>query len=227
MERTGGLGRFGEVVAARRARLGLTRFEVRDAGGPSDTTLGNIENGTLGRAPSPATLKKLDLGLQWAKGSAADALAGGEPIPLESRSDENSRPGNYSSGPDSIVLPLGEINNLFALHRELNAVQESCRGSDRLADLDQITASFNAFVSRVAGRYATAVLEQNGGPGSTLPLVAEMAFARFLDEPATGEDPLEHEEQLYRRWLAGRHAEIDEEMGARFRERWGERERRG
>lgn len=225
MQKTDGLARFGQVVAARRARLGLTRFEVRDAGGPSDTTLGNIENGTLGRAPGPSTLKKLDQGLRWAKGSAADALAGGGTIPLESRSEGSSRSDMSSSGPDSIVLPLNEINNLFALHRQLNAAHDSCRGADPpLAHLDHLTPSFNDFVSRVAGLYATAVLERNGGPGTALPLVVEMAFARFLDEPATDEDPVEYEEQLYRRWLANRLDKDDGGMDDRFKERWEERE---
>lgn len=225
MEKTNDLARFGKVVAARRARLALTRFNVRDAGGPSDTTLGYIENGTLGRAPSPVTLRKLDKGLRWVEGSAADVLAGGDPVPLESQSATTSRVGTSAAGPDSIVLPLDEINNLFGLHRQLNAVHESCRGADPpWPGLDEVTSGFNAFVSRVAGRYATAVLERDGGPGSALPLMVEMAFGPLLDEPPDSYDPDEREEQLYRRWLAGRISEVDEEAETRFRQRWEGRE---
>lgn len=225
MQETDDLARFGKVVAARRARLALTRFEVRDAGGPSDTTLGNIENDTLGRAPSPAVLRKLDQGLRWSRGSAADVLAGGDPVPLESLSNRNSGLRVPSTEPDAIVLPLDEVNNLLGLHRQLNAVHESCRGADPpLDELDHVIAGFNAFVSRVAGRYATAVLERSGGPGKTLAPMAEMAFGPLLDKPTVDYDPVEHEEQLYRRWLAGRRDEIDEEMDARFRDRWAERE---
>lgn len=225
MQETDALARFGKVVAARRARLALTRFEVRDGGGPSDTTLGNIENDTLGRVPSPAVLRKLDQGLRWSKGSAADVLAGGDPVPLESLSNRNSRSSVAAAEPDAIVLPLDEINNLFGLHRQLNAAHESCRGADPpLEEFDQVVAGFNVFVSRVAGRYATAVLEQRGGPGKTLPPMAEMAFGHLLDRPAVDYDPVEREEQLYRRWLAGRHDDIDELMDARFQERWAKRE---
>jgi transcriptional regulator with XRE-family HTH domain len=227
MQEADGLFRFGKVIADRRARLGLTRFEVRDAGGPSDTTLGNIENGTLGRAPSPATLKKLDRGLRWVKGSAADVLAGGEATTIESRSglDSPRNTGAFAAGPDSIVLPLAEINSLLELHRELNAAHEQCRKTDPLQPhFEHVVSNFNAYVSRVAGRYATAVLERNGGPGAALPPIVEMAFAHLLDMPISGQDPHEREEQLYRRWLAGRLDGVDDEAQARFQERWVEPE---
>lgn len=227
MEDSSGLNRFGEIVAARRARLGLTRLEVRDAGGPSDTTLGSIENGTLGRAPGPSTLRKLDRSLRWVGGSAADVLAGGEPTAVESRRvDAGVRPsGSFTAGPDAISLPLSEINSLLELHRNLNTEYDRCseRGGSH-PGIDVVARDFNAFVSRVAGRYATVVLERNGGPGVELPPVVEMAFSHLLDLPALADDLVEKEEQLYRRWLAGRLDGIDVELQVRFEERWSERD---
>jgi hypothetical protein len=51
-------------------------------GGPSNSTLTNLENGTTDRI-SPASLRKLDLGLRWTKGSAERVLNGGEPELLD------------------------------------------------------------------------------------------------------------------------------------------------
>lgn len=71
---------FGQQVRARREELGLTQAQVREAGGPSDTTLTKIESGE-GPAPSRATLRKLEQALHWAEGSALTTLGGGEPVP--------------------------------------------------------------------------------------------------------------------------------------------------
>ena len=73
--------RFGELVLARRAELDLSQMDVWQAGGPSNTTLTEIENGRLERL-TRTTAKKLDVGLQWESGSAKRAWEGGEPQPL-------------------------------------------------------------------------------------------------------------------------------------------------
>ena len=73
--------RFGQIVLDRRLELDLSQLEVGEAGGPSNSTLTNIENGRLEKLER-ATAKKLDKGLRWESGSARVAWQGGDPTPL-------------------------------------------------------------------------------------------------------------------------------------------------
>ncbi|WP_411815538.1 helix-turn-helix domain-containing protein [Gordonia sp. SND2] len=73
------VARLGAAIAERRRQLGLSQIEVWQRGGPSNSTLTRIENG-LGDPPSSATLRKLDVALDWQSGSAARALDGGDPV---------------------------------------------------------------------------------------------------------------------------------------------------
>lgn len=63
-------------VKWRRGNLGLNQLEVWQAGGPSNTTLTEIENGRL-ETLTNSTAKKLDKGLQWEPGSAMAAWRDG------------------------------------------------------------------------------------------------------------------------------------------------------
>ena len=72
--------RFGRIVRERRDYLGLRQDQVAARGGPSTTTLTKVENGTP-PAPTPGTLRKLDVGLGWEQGSATRAVSGGDPTP--------------------------------------------------------------------------------------------------------------------------------------------------
>lgn len=61
--------RLAAAVKARRAELEMNQLEVWQNGGPSNTTLTDIENGrttTLSRT----TARKLDAGLRWPEGTA-------------------------------------------------------------------------------------------------------------------------------------------------------------
>lgn len=71
---------LGRCVKERRAELELTQLEVWMAGGPSNTTLTNIENGLLASL-TRTTARKLDVALRWAPGSAKAAWEGREPTP--------------------------------------------------------------------------------------------------------------------------------------------------
>lgn len=83
------LKRFGEIVRRRREELGYQQEEMPDHGGPSSTTMSQLERG-LGN-PSAKTLRKLDAGLSWTLGSAAATLNGGEPIAMSSPKDQTAR----------------------------------------------------------------------------------------------------------------------------------------
>lgn len=85
------LKRFGRIVYERRTELGLTQEDVARNGGPTDTTLGKIENGEWNPGNRKITLRKLDTGLRWAEGSAQRTLAGGDPTPAKSIEHELDR----------------------------------------------------------------------------------------------------------------------------------------
>lgn len=85
------IARLGQFALERRLGLGLSQAKVAEAGGPSDTTLGQLESGTL-TAVRPATLAKLDTGLRWVSGSAAATLQGGSPTPVEDIDKSAPRP---------------------------------------------------------------------------------------------------------------------------------------
>lgn len=73
--------RLAQRVRARRDELDLSQLDVWQAGGPSNTTLTEIENGRTERL-TRTTARKLDAGLQWEPGSAKRIWEGGEPRPL-------------------------------------------------------------------------------------------------------------------------------------------------
>lgn len=67
-------GHLQRVVLAWRALRGMSQSDVAAAGGPSDTTLGNIEAGKWSSRAPADTLKKLDRGFGWPKGTARRVL---------------------------------------------------------------------------------------------------------------------------------------------------------
>lgn len=78
------------AVTARREELDRTQLDVWQAGGPSNTTLTEIENGRL-KTLTRTTARRLDIGLRWVPGSARVVWNGGEPTPfpeLNSRYEE-------------------------------------------------------------------------------------------------------------------------------------------
>lgn len=61
--------RLGHAVQQRRAQLSMSQVEVWRAGGPSNSTMTNIE-GAKPLPVHPKTLRKLDTGLRWPPGTA-------------------------------------------------------------------------------------------------------------------------------------------------------------
>lgn len=177
------LHKFGRTVAARRARLGLTRAEVHDAGGPSDTTLGYIENGTLRRSPSPSTLKKLDRALQWSTGSSADVLAGNKPTPIDAASVQPTTTPEKKTVVTTndltfVSMPMTEISRLLELHRQLTA---ACDGGELHAPLvREFQIAFNTYVYCLASITSTQIENAYlGGADASLPPIVELALAQL------------------------------------------------
>ncbi|MET7769733.1 helix-turn-helix transcriptional regulator [Nocardia sp. NPDC005366] len=206
--------RFGRIIKERRDELGLTQMQIGDLGGPSAPTIRKIEDGDA--SISTHTLNKLDAPLRWCPGSAARTYAGGVPSEAPDLDSPNSE--SIVSGPDSIRFELADLTALLAASGRLTDAVE--RGHTADPHVVAAIADLNGIVSRLSARYATAMLERNGGPGRDLHPLVEMAFTHLLEVPAESCDPAELEERRYRRWLASRVTDIDATTEARFRSRW-------
>jgi hypothetical protein len=97
-------------------------------GGPSNSTLTNLEAGTADRI-SPATLRKLDTGLRWAPGSAARVLDGGEP---EALPDESAEPVSWRGDEDLANHAANSIRSAVSEHYLDDVAREI--GPDAAAD---------------------------------------------------------------------------------------------
>lgn len=223
--------RFGQFVYKRRRLLNLTQDEVTAAGGPSDAAQTRAENGT-GPDPSIETLRKLDVALRWVPGSAARTLDGGVPDPVEQAAEQQLREEQAGEppqrrvehpplalGPSQIPLDLETIVEILQPHSKINKISESHPDVPGLSDA---AADLNRVVSKITGAYVTRLLEVNGGPAGPRQPLVEFAFGELLEVPPEFDDPDEHEEARYRRFLSGRDQDLDAQTCERFRRRWEE-----
>ncbi|WP_327109843.1 hypothetical protein OHB12_18460 [Nocardia sp. NBC_01730] len=86
------------------------------------------------------------------------------------------------AGPDSIRFEIADLTGLLASAGRLTDAVEHGRTTDpqvvaAITQLDRV-------VTRLSARYATAMLERDGGPGRQLHPLVEMAFAHLLEIPA-------------------------------------------
>jgi hypothetical protein len=97
--------RLADAVVAQRTHLGLSQMQVWQAGGPSNSTLTDIEKG---RATSLeyGTLRKLDVALQWERGTALSYLSG---KPLTRPSTPSISQANDSPTADQITQALAVL----------------------------------------------------------------------------------------------------------------------
>ncbi|QIS15226.1 MULTISPECIES: helix-turn-helix domain-containing protein [Nocardia] len=207
--------RFGRIIRERRDELGLTQIQIGDLGGPSAPTIRKIEDGTA--TISISTLNKLDGPLRWVPGSAARTYAGGTPT-ADEPADPPQTGESVVAGPDSIPFDIADLTGLLAASGKLNDAVERGRTTD--PHVVAAISELNRVVSKLSARYATTMLERNGGPGRQLHPLVEMAFAHLLETPAEADDETEFEERRYRRWLAGRAETVDAATETRFRLRW-------
>lgn len=123
--------RLARYARERRDELGLTQEEVAARGGPSTATLRIIENLDRDNASQssfrPKSLRQLEDGLGWERGSALTIIAGGEPAARDSHSAGAAR--RYSDpGLQAIwELPLPEEERLLAIA----AVQQLRKARER------------------------------------------------------------------------------------------------
>ncbi|AOW91767.1 DNA-binding protein [Rhodococcus sp. WMMA185] len=208
------------MVHKRRRFLNLTQDQVTAAGGPSDAAQTRAENGT-GPDPSIETLRKLDTALQWVPGSAARALEGGDPTPLEMLGREEGKPRSrrLTLGPSEIPLDLDTIVEILDPHTRIAKLSAAHPEVPGLADA---AGSLSRAVSKITGAYVTRLLEVNGGPSGPRQPLLEFAFGHLFEEPSNVTDPSEREEVHYRRFLYGKEEELDTATRERFRRRWEE-----
>ncbi|AII05597.1 helix-turn-helix domain-containing protein [Rhodococcus opacus] len=210
--------RFGQFVHRRRRLLNLTQDEVTAAGGPSDAAQTRAENGT-GPDPSIETLRKLDVALRWAPGSAARTLDGGHPTPLEALDgdDRSPTPRPLTLGPSEIPLDLDTIIEILGPHTQITKLSAA---HPEVPGLAEAAGELSRVVSKITGAYVTRLLEVNGGPAGPRQPLVEFAFGHLLEEPSTVTDPRELEEARYRRFLYGRGEDLDAATRERFWRRW-------
>lgn len=209
--------RLGELVAARRLALGLSYTEIHEQGGPSDTRLRAIENCT-GPALRSSTLDKLDKGLLWEPGSARAVLRGGNPVPVDAQAlRQAATPMSLDEG--GFTVSNHEIAQMVASLRELDRQFQSAKNAV-LADpeLHGAYTRHTGVVSTIVGHWVTALLERNVQAGQPLPPILELALGPYLDAEMI-HDRSDAEEQLYRRWLAGRDVPISPDQREEFSQR--------
>ncbi|WP_051407363.1 hypothetical protein [Nocardia sp. CNY236] len=221
--------RFGRIVAGRREELGLSRPDLRAAGGPSIATTARVEIPRADTAPpSPATLRLLDTGLRWAEGSAARALHGGDPRSLGEPvpGSDAHRPvtsGGNENDPLSFRLVELDIDVVDALIAAADRCFQLCDRSDLPESAQEaarvVKEQLGVAIGRLAAAQATEVLERAGGPGNDIPKSIERLIGALLATPPTTTG-VERQNQLYRRWLAGSATDLDSALVDRFTRRW-------
>lgn len=74
--------RLGEAIKRGRMAKGLTQTELAREAGISESSVQNLESGAP-RKRLPPTLSKIEKALDWAPGSCANILDGGDPVRVE------------------------------------------------------------------------------------------------------------------------------------------------
>ena len=203
------------AVFRRRRELGLTRLDLSQLGGPSDTTIARIEAPTVKTAfPRPSTLRRLDAGLRWATGSAAGCLILREPIPLNS-GDSAPRAHGYLREPDTVELPTELIHQIITT---LDAINLNPSGSNTAVKRLQDVADAMRWA------YLTREVEDLRTAGSEIPDHLAIGIMSALmctagTEPARRDG---HADRLYLRWLVGLDdADANGQFAARLDKRRG------
>lgn len=183
---------------------------MKERGGPSIPTLSDVE-AQGGRTISASTLNKLDVGLGWEPGSAAEILRGGDPA-VKNRDN----PPRATHGPDFVPVGIPIIVDLLAVSRDL---EDLAAKHNDIPEIGAISDRVATALHPIYGEYVTSLFEANRREyGALSPVFA--VFGRLLEESNDSADPTEFEERAYRRWLAGRDQELTDEQRDRFERRF-------
>ncbi|WP_167677597.1 hypothetical protein [Rhodococcus sp. B10] len=188
----------------------MSRAQVKEHGGPSIPTLRDVEAHT-GRTISASTLNKLDVGLGWEPGSAAEVLRGGDPAVKNV-----GRSAQATLGPDFVPIGIPIVVELLAVSQDL---EDLASKHDGIPEIDAISKRVATALHPIYGEYVTSLFEANRREHGALSPVFTV-FGRLLEEPNDSLDPAEYEERAYRRWLAGRDQDLTGEQRDRFERRF-------
>lgn len=179
MPETGDISALAVAVRQRRAKLGLTHEDVVNRGGPSGVTLTKIE-AAKGPVPRGATLKKLDLALDWRPGSALRTLSGDKPTPI----DDEPRAGS------SLLPPPPQDLADEALQMAAHLVEAVEKLNDELPRLSDRAESAVVAILSVAMRLSDKGYDVRSGEMINLTGLASDPQG-FLDAAAKNEGLLE------------------------------------
>ncbi|KAF0849192.1 helix-turn-helix domain-containing protein [Nocardia caishijiensis] len=203
---------LGAKVHERRRQLNLTINDVKRAGGPTGPTVVKAEAGQLDE-PRPSTLAKFDQALRWTAGSAARIFWDGEePTPVREPALPVLDPGSAE-----VALPVEAMLQLLGTQRRLADYVD--RLDAESSELAAISLNLDEQISAIVGSFVTDLLERNHGRGELdgIHPLLEFAFGDLLG--GKGDGAGESEEQLYRRWLAGKRPHLPPDLVRRFQAR--------
>lgn len=183
---------------------------MKERGGPSIPTLTDVE-AQSGRTVSASTLNKLDVGLGWEPGSAAEVLRGGDPSVKNVESAAQA-----THGPDYVPVGIPIVVELLAVSQDLENL--AAKHND-IPEIETISNRVATALHPIYGEYVTSLFEANRREHGALSPVFTV-FGRLLEEPNDSTDATEFEERAYRRWLAGRDQELTDEQRDRFDRRF-------
>lgn len=202
-------------------RRGQSMEAMHAAGGPGVPTWVKTEGRRL-KKPKPTTMSKFDTALGWEPGSATRAYwHRQDPVPIDHDSPTPSLP--LQTGPDSVSVPLEQVEALLSVQRDFHAAVDSTNAGP-VEELRRIGKQLDDIVSMIVGRWTTDMLERNRSGGAAHPGLAT-ALADALSAPVELADP-HADDRLYRRWLNDDRfaTQLDDARRAKFQARFDERE---
>lgn len=179
--------RLGQYVAARREELGLSQIDVWHNGGPSNSTLTGIENGTA-KSVSTSTMRKLDASLNWAPGSARVILLGEEPVAISTNKltvgpvqPAEPQPGEEIWSGSAHPVPGHHILNLMIANARLNSVTNA-------VERNEASASDLVHAAKGMGDAIAPIMEAFFGGADQMMQFAQAVRDTALDLIKTGEE---------------------------------------
>jgi transcriptional regulator with XRE-family HTH domain len=153
--------RLGELIFTRRRELGLRQEDFEAMGGPAPLTVSSYEKGEIPEKPQRRTLSRFDAVLQWAEGSSASVLKGGDPTPLDTRArvvearQRFAAAGAETAGSRWAVVDLDEVTAIATAAARISDGMEKTGGIPK-ALLEEIrdlrASSANLLVSAISSR---------------------------------------------------------------------------
>ena len=211
--------RFGAIVNKRRRELGLSLDDVAAAGGPSQVTVSNIEQGSTNR-PHFATFGKLDDVLGWTPGSAARTFDGDSPTPLETSGDTVPRTRRVTQlSPDVAVVSIRTIGDLLVSAQKIERMVTSDSSSP---ELKQAASELDIIVDRIMRTWIISQMEdrRSNSPSDASDPMIDMFISDYLARAGVPTTDSDAQDLAYLHWLTGKSDESNTDEVSAFERRW-------